>query len=254
MKIHFISFSTSDVVKLALAELIKLYGQNPIKSADVIVTIGGDGTVLRALHHLIKEDLLPVFSMNKGHFGFLTNIYSKDNLINRIQNAVKLTINPLLMEAEDVDGNIYKSYAINEVYVIRSSHQAAKIKISIDSNIRINELVSDGLILATPTGSTAYNYSAHGPILPLDSNILAITPISPFRPRHWRGAIVDSGSKICFDIIDHLKRPVSVVADFDEFSNIVKVNIHEDKSIKINMLFDEGIDLREKMIQEQFEG
>lgn len=254
MRMRFITFSSSEFVRSSMADLVEIYGQSELEDAEVIVTLGGDGAVLRTVHSLINVSDLPIFSMNRGTLGFLTNSYRAGGLVERIRDAAECAIHPLVMYAIDDKGQTIRDYAVNEVYLMRSTHQAAKVKITVDSVVRLPELVADGLIIATPVGSTAYNYSAYGPILPFGSNVLAITPISSFRPRRWRGAVLDASSSIELDILEQHGRPVSVVADFAEYSEVGHVSIAVDRSIAVRMLFDKTLGLAEKMTAEQFVG
>lgn len=250
MKIHFVYSSNSRSIS-AYKFMTKAYGQSDLDNADCIVVLSGDGMVLRAFHETYQRKL-PVYGMNRGGFGFLTNDYGKANLIERIQRAVALKFHPLRVVAEKDNGEKFSTIAINEVYLLRETHQAAKIEVEVNGVVRIEELVCDGLITATAVGSTAYNYSANGPIIPLNSNLLALTPISAFRPRCWRGALLYSDSVLQFDVIDHLRRPVCVVADYDEFRQASKVKVFEDKEVELTLLLDEGNSLEKKFLQEQF--
>jgi NAD+ kinase len=231
--------------------MTKRYGQSPVEEADCIVVLSGDGMVLRAFHETIAENI-PVYGMNRGKVGFLTNTYSKDNLIERIQNAVPAKIYPLMVRTEDPNGNINEEIAINELYLLRQTHQSAKIKIIANGEVKIRELICDGVITATPTGSTAYNYSADGPIIPPGTDLIALTPISSFRPRRWRGALLNSSVKLEFEIIDHVRRPVCAVADYVEFRNVSKVTVAERKDIALTLLFDPQNSLSQRIIDEQF--
>lgn len=250
MKIHFVYSSNAKSVS-AYKYMVKAYGQAELEEADCVVVLSGDGMVLRAFHETFERKL-PIYGMNRGGFGFLTNNYSRDNLIERIQNAVPLKIHPLRVIAERDNGEKSSTIAINEVYLLRETHQSAKIKVTVDGAVRLKELVCDGLISATAVGSTAYNYSANGPIIPLNSKLMALTPISPFRPRCWRGALLPSDSILHFEVLDHLRRPVCAVADYDEFRQASKVMVFQDKKVELTLLLDKDNSLEKKFIQEQF--
>lgn len=252
MKIHFFAFGKSEFVRNAFSELVELYGQHPIEDADVLVSVGGDGSVLRAAHSIIGVTSIPIFGINRGSYGFLTNTYKSNSLIERLQSASAFHLHPLVMEVLDSNGQMKTDYAINEVYVMRSTHQAVKLKISINGVVRMHELVGDGLIIATPVGSTAYNYSANGPILPFQSQTLAITAISSFRPRGWHGAVINDSSLIDISILDNLNRPVTIVADYLEYSGVKQLSVSLDKTRAVSLLFDRERTLDEKIILEQF--
>jgi NAD+ kinase len=235
----------------ALARLEARYPPVATGEADVIVALGGDGFMLETLHHHLDRHV-PIYGMNKGTVGFLMNDYSEDDLEERIERAVPASIHPLAMKAECMDGSVVEALAINEVALLRQSRQAAKIGISIDGKERLSELVCDGVLLATPAGSTAYNLSAHGPILPVSSNVLALTPISAFRPRRWRGAILPREAKVVFEVHDPKHRPVSATADTTEARHIVRVSVHENRDVALAMLFDAEHGLEERILKEQF--
>ena len=249
-----IAFMASDVPEAqeAKAELEKRYGSVPFEDADVIVALGGDGLMLRAMHETVSTGKA-VFGMKRGStVGFLLNDYSPDNLLERIQQAEVTEIYPLNMVAEDVSGKEHEALAFNEVSLFRETHQAAKLKISIDGRVRMEELICDGLIIATPVGSTAYNLSAHGPILPISSPLLVMTPISPFRPRRWRGAILPKEAFIRIDVQEVRKRPVAAVADNREYRNVKWVEVTQDETVSVKLMFDPGRTLAERVIAEQF--
>lgn len=231
--------------------MAKAYGQADLKDADCIVVLSGDGMVLRAFHETVAQQV-PIYGMNRGGLGFLTNDYAKENLIERIRKAIQFKMHPLRVIATNKSGETFSTIAINEVYLLRETHQTAKIKVTVNNTTCLNELVCDGLITATPVGSTAYNYSANGPILPLHSQLLALTPISPFRPRCWKGALLTDDSSLQFDVIDHLRRPVCVVADYEEFRQISSVSVFEDKDIELTLLLDPDNSLEKKFMKEQF--
>ncbi len=218
---------------------------------DVIVALGGDGFMLEVLHKQIGCSI-PVFGMNRGSIGFLMNDFHVDDLLARLNASEPAIIRPLRMIGETVDGVQFDELAINEVSLFRQFHQAAKISISVDGKPRMSELIADGILVCTPTGSTAYNLSAHGTIIPLDARVLALTPISAFRPRRWRGALLNHQSVVRFDVIEPEKRRVSAVADNREIRNVKFVEVRESKSIKLTMLFDKGRALDERIALEQF--
>ena len=252
-KIEKISFVASDGkdAQDALETLTRLYGNTDPDDADVIVALGGDGLMLQTAHKFMNTNI-PVYGMNRGSVGFLMNEYDEENLPERLQAAEPTEIHPLGMTAICTDGTSHSAQAINEVSLLRQTHQAAKLSISIDSQVRMPELICDGLIVATPAGSTAYNLSAHGPILPINSPLLALTPISPFRPRRWRGALVPNAARIKINILHSDKRPVSVAADHVEIRDVESVEIAENQSASNLMLFDPGHSLDERILREQF--
>jgi NAD+ kinase len=250
MKIHFSAADTKGA-QAALSELTAIYGDHPMASADVCVALGGDGSMLRALHDSIQHGK-PVFGMNRGSVGFLLNEYRSENLMERLKVAQTVTLKPLRMSVTTLGGGHEEALAINEVSLLRETRQAAKLSIHIDGILRLNELICDGVIVATPAGSTAYNLSAHGPIIPLEAGLLALTPISAFRPRRWRGALLPQGSRLSFTVQEPDNRPVSAVADFTEIRDVEKVEVWKDHSVSINLLFDPEMNLDERMIKEQF--
>ena len=219
--------------------------------ADVIIALGGDGLMLQTLHASMKDGT-PIFGMNCGSVGFLMNRYEEDNLLERLEQAKLSLLHPLKMSATSADGQTHEALAINEVSLLRESAQAAKLKISIDDRVRMEELICDGVLVSTPAGSTAYNLSAHGPILPIEAALLALTPISAFRPRRWRGAILQEVAKVSISMLENEKRPVSAVADHAEFRNIVKVDIQQDRRHQLFMMFDADHSLDERILTEQF--
>lgn len=249
-----IAFVASDVpvAQTARATLIQRFGQTDEAEADVIVALGGDGFMLHTLHRTQNLDA-PVYGMNRGTVGFLMNEYSEPDLMERLEAAVEEVLNPLSMTAKTVDGKVHKALAINEVSLLRAGPQAAKLKITIDGRLRLAELVCDGALLATPAGSTAYNYSAHGPILPIGSDVLALTAVAAFRPRRWRGALLPKSAEVRFDVLDAEKRPVMADADSLWVENVVWVVIRSEPSIAHRILFDPGHGLEERLIREQFE-
>lgn len=249
-----IAFIDSGTDKAASAKkrLCHIYGNHPVSDADVIVALGGDGFMLNTLDKYMELDT-PIYGMNRGSIGFLMNEYSEENLEDRLNQAEMTQIHPLDMTATDENGEIYRCIAINEVSFLRQTFQAAKLRISIDDQVRLEELICDGILVATPAGSTAYNLSAHGPILPINSPLLALTPISAFRPRGWRGAILPSEAIIRIEVLEPEKRPVSAaVANNSEIRHVVDVVIKELRTVSINMLFDKGHSLEERVLREQF--
>lgn len=249
-KIAFVATEMPEA-QTALAHLTAQYGNASPDEADVIVALGGDGLMLQTLHEHIHRQI-PIYGMNRGSVGFLMNEYRDDNLKERLAAAECATIHPLRMRATLADGSRHEALAINEVSLLRETYQAAKIRISIDGKTRMEELICDGVLVATPAGSTAYNLSAQGPIVPIDAALLALTPISAFRPRRWRGALLSHRAKVRFDILEADKRPVSAVADHTEFRRVRDVEVEEDNSIDLYMLFDPDHGLEERIITEQF--
>ena len=247
--LSFVASSSPDARK-ALKELKNFYPSVKPDSADIIIALGGDGFALSTLHKYIKYKA-PIFGMNRGTVGFLMNEYRSDKLFERLKHTKQVTLLPLKMIAT-TKGRKKQAIAINEVSILRETRQAAKIKISIDGIIRMKELVCDGILISTPAGSTAYNLSAHGPILPLEAEILALTPISAFRPRRWKGALLPRKSTVRIDILEAEKRPVSAVADHTEVRDVSSVEVSVDVDKKIRMLFDEEHNLEERIINEQF--
>ncbi|MDH5723027.1 MAG: NAD kinase [Alphaproteobacteria bacterium] len=248
-----ICFYTSERPKAreALEILQKFYGDTPVKKADILVVLGGDGTMLRALHRYVDIDI-PIFGMNLGTFGFLLNEYRKENLIERIEKSTSFVVHPLRMTGQDTNNKEFSELAFNEVSLLRETHNAAKLMLFVNDEIRIPMLVCDGVMVSTPLGSTAYNSSAGGPIVPLGANVLPITPISAFRPRHWPGALINNTSSVRLDVVKPKERPVSVSADFTEIRDIMSVTIKEDLSISSTLLFDDTYHLEERIFQEQF--
>lgn len=229
--------------------------ERAFEEADAIVAIGGDGAMLATLHRTLETDpprKRPVFGMNRGSVGFMLNHYDDANLIERIQNAVPVSVHPLRMRATQRSGIVFEALAINEVSLLRETYQAAKLRILVDGIERMPELICDGAIVATPAGSTAYNLSAHGPVIPLGSGLLALTPISAFRPRRWRGALLRHTTHISFEILDPHHRPVSAVADNDEVRDVVHVEVFEDRAYDLTLLFDKDFSFEERILAEQF--
>ncbi|MGI9492602.1 MAG: NAD kinase [Geminicoccaceae bacterium] len=235
----------------ALLDLRRLYGDAPDGEADILVVLGGDGFMLETLHSVMERPVR-IYGMNLGTVGFLLNEYRSDQLKERLSDAVPVALHPLRMRAQMRSGVIEDGLAINEVSLFRESRQAAQIKIAIDGVVRMQELVCDGVLVATPAGSTAYNLSAHGPILPTAANLVALTPINAFRPRRWRGALLPCSSHFRFDVMDPEKRPVSAVADYTEIRDVVSVEVWEDQTNSLTLLFDPEHDLEERILNEQF--
>ena len=251
MKIHFTA-GDYPLAQEAFAELTRKYGQSPLAGADRIVALGGDGFLLKTLHQYLSAQL-PVYGMNRGSVGFLLNPYRADDLPKRLLAAQSVTLHPLRMTTIDKSGESATALAFNEVSLFRQTYQASKLRILIDGVERLAELICDGVLLSTPAGSTAYNLSAHGPIIPLDANILALTPISAFRPRRWKGALLPHRSVVAIDVLDMKKRPTSAVADDTEIRDIQHVEIREDRSVQMRVLFDPENGLAERILQEQFQ-
>jgi NAD+ kinase len=235
----------------AKARLSNLYGAVSEDEADVVVALGGDGFMLETLHRNLAMRR-PIYGMNRGSVGFLMNDYREDQLMERIAAAEQAIIHPLRMAAMDSHGERHEALAINDVSLLRETRQTAKLRILIDGRPRLEELICDGALVSTPAGSTAYNLSAHGPIIPIDAQVLALTPISAFRPRRWRGALLSHKAKVTFQILEADKRPVSAVADNFEVRGVIEVQILEDRSICLAMLFDAGRSLEERVLSEQF--
>lgn len=250
LSIHILSDKTPAALS-ASKELSSLYCSVPVAKADVIVVLGGDGFMLQTMHRYLNKNK-PLYGMNRGTVGFLLNSYSPDNLIDRIKKAMMIDLHPLEMTAITSSGKEYKAMAINEVSLLRQTHQTANLKISINGKTRLDSLVCDGVIIATPAGSTAYNLSAHGPILPIDANLLALTPISAFRPRRWHGALLKDHYKVTFTVKDYKKRPVSATADYTEVKNVVSVSVKEKTDVHLPVLFDVEHNLEERILKEQF--
>jgi NAD+ kinase len=246
----FISADTEDAHEAA-ARLAVLYGQFGVEDAEVIVALGGDGFMLQTLHDHMDTGRR-IYGMNRGTVGFLMNSYSETGLRERVRAATPETIRPLVMETTTTSGDTATLRAINEVSLFRQSAQAARIRIRVDDHVRLDELVCDGVMVATPAGSTAYNLSAHGPILPLDAPLLALTPVSPFRPRRWRGALLPNRSVVTFEILEAAKRPVNAVADHAEVKSVASVSVRESRRSTVTLLFDESHSWNERILTEQF--
>ncbi|MFC4270641.1 NAD kinase [Sneathiella chungangensis] len=250
MKIYFTA-SESEDAQTALTMLETRYPHVASDEAEIIVALGGDGFMLETMHRFMDSNL-PIYGMNKGTVGFLLNNYKEDGLVERL-NAGEITeLHPLKMTAVDMHGRKTEALAINEVSLLRESRQTAKIRISIDDHVKVAELTCDGILVATPAGSTAYNYSAHGPILPVNAGVLALTPISAFRPRRWRGAILPKEARIELNVLEAVKRPVSAVADAVEVRDVATVIVEEKRDITIRLLFDPEHNLEKRILDEQF--
>ncbi len=243
--------SSSPKAQEALGVLEKRYGNVAVEDAEVVVAIGGDGFMLQTLHRTMSSGL-PIYGMNRGTIGFLMNQYAEDDLMERLEKAETSELHPLRMHAVRDAGTEMEALAINEVSLLRQTRQAAKVRISINGKVRVEELICDGILVSTAAGSTAYNLSAHGPILPLNAGVLALTPISPFRPRRWRGALLSREVRIKLEILDHFKRPVSATADATEVRDVVSVTIEEARDVALKVLFDPEHNLEERVLQEQF--
>jgi NAD+ kinase len=249
-RIGFLAAPT-EVAAAARARLVARYGEAPPEKAAVIVALGGDGCMLETQHRLLGRNI-PVYGMNCGSVGFLMNNYREDGLLQRLADAQAAVLHPLRMHTLDAAGALAEALAINEVSLLRETRQAAKIRILIDGKVRLPELICDGILVSTPAGSTAYNLSAHGPIVPLGANLLPLTPISAFRPRRWRGALLPSDAEVVFEILEAEKRPVAAVADYTEVRDIRRVEVREDRSVTLTLLFDPDHGLSERIIAEQF--
>jgi NAD+ kinase len=249
-KIAFVA-ADNEAAARAQVQLNHLYGAVPPAEADVIVALGGDGFMLETLHRHIDRHV-PIYGMNRGTVGFLLNAYSEADLMARLERAERVRLHPLVMKAAGANGDSFEAMAINEVSLRRETRQAAKIRISIDGRVRLEELICDGVLVATPAGSTAYNLSAHGPIIPMGAGVLALTPISAFRPRRWRGALLSHQATVTFEILESDKRPVAAVADYTEAKDVVRVDIYEDRGIGLELMFDPEHNLEERILAEQF--
>ena len=247
--LHFVA-SEAPEAQIMLAKLSARYGNCSPEDATAIVALGGDGFMLQTLHAFLHRGV-PIYGMNLGSVGFLMNTFRDDDLSRRIDAAEPTKIRPLLMRTVSPAGE-RTALAFNEVSLLRQTHQAAKLQILLDGKVRLEELVCDGILVSTPAGSTAYNLSAHGPILPIDSALLAITPLSAFRPRRWRGALLPRHVQIRFEVLEHAKRPVSAVADNTEVRDVSRVEVAEDRDTTVTMLFDPGHSLDERILAEQF--
>jgi len=249
-KIAFVASDMPEAIE-ARKRLVKRYGEVEATDADAIVTLGGDGHMLQTLHRYMNDGI-PIYGMNRGSVGFLMNEYKEEDLPGRLAAAEVSRIHPLAMLAYDAAGKAHKALAINEVSLFRERHQAAKLQIMVDGKVRMEELVCDGVLVATPAGSTAYNLSAHGPILPINAPLLALTPISPFRPRRWRGALLPNKVHLSIQVLEPEKRPVSAVADHYETRGVTRVEVEKARNIELFMMFDADHSLDERVLAEQF--
>lgn len=243
--------SSAEPAQAARAELVARYGDTAPETADVIVALGGDGFMLQTLH-ATQALPAPVYGMNRGTVGFLMNAYARSGLRERLAAAEETVINPLAMRATDADGAVHTALAINEVSLLRAGSQAARLRISVDGRVRLEELVCDGALVCTPAGSTAYNFSAHGPILPIGSDVLALTAIAAFRPRRWRGALLPMHANVQIEVLNPEKRPVMADADGSSAGRVVLVEVRSEPSIRHRLLFDPGHGLEERLLREQF--
>lgn len=245
--------SVTRPAQAARERLVSQYGDCAVEDADVIVALGGDGFLLETLHGLLDSGrAVPVYGMNCGSVGFLMNPFAEEELPERLGRAQAATLHPLRMHAVTRGGSVEEALAFNEVSLLRQIRQAAKVRITVDGRVRLEELACDGVLVSTPAGSTAYNLSAHGPILPLSANLLPLTPISPFRPRRWRGALLPSSAEVVFEVLEPDKRPVAAVADFTEVRDVALVAVSEDRGVATTLLFDPDQELSERIIAEQF--
>jgi NAD+ kinase len=243
--------SPAPEARSALKRLEKRYDAVDPEGASVIIALGGDGLMLQTLHRFMGADV-PIYGMHRGSVGFLMNEYGEDDLLERVRGAKLSVIHPLKMQAENLAGETLNALAVNEVHLFRQAAQSARLSLSVDGKERLSELVCDGVLVSTPAGSTAYNLSVGGPILPLKARLLALTPISPFRPRRWRGALLPNRAHVKITVLEADKRPVSAVADHTEFRNVLSVSVREERSIGLKLLFDPGHALEERILAEQF--
>jgi NAD+ kinase len=253
MKENKIAFLAADIPEAEAAEkaLKSRYPHVPPDQADIIIALGGDGFMLHTLHEFRKANVR-FYGMNRGSVGFLMNGFDTDNLLEKLDSAQPVELKPLRMTVTRIDGTTMEAPAFNEISLLRQTQQAAKLRISVDGVIRLEELICDGALVSTPAGSTAYNLSAHGPIVPIGSDILCLTPISAFRPRRWRGALLPHSAVVRFDILEPDKRPVSACSDYNEVRDVVSVEISEDPTTPVTILFDAEHNLEERILMEQF--
>ncbi|MGQ9365697.1 NAD kinase [Azospirillum sp. ST 5-10] len=254
-RLSFVCANTEEA-RAARTRLVHRYGHIPPEDADVVVALGGDGFLLETLHAgLRRNGIAPtaVYGMNRGSVGFLLNAYREEELHERVERAQRVTLHPLRMRAQRVNGDVIDAIGINEVSLLRETRQAAKLRISVDGRERLAQLICDGALVATPAGSTAYNLSAHGPIIPLGAGVLALTPISAFRPRRWRGALLPHTAQIRFEVLEAPKRPVSAVADSTEVREVESVTVGEARDVSLTLLFDPEFNFEERILKEQFE-
>ena len=243
--------SPAPEARTALRRLTKRYGGVAPETADTVIALGGDGLMLQTLHRFMGTDV-PIYGMHRGSVGFLMNEFKEEGLLERVVRAKLSVIHPLRMNAENVDGETLGALAVNEVHLFRQTAQSARLAVSVDGQERLSELICDGVLVSTPAGSTAYNLSVGGPILPLKARLLALTPISPFRPRRWRGALLPNKAQVKITVLEATKRPVSAVADHTEFRNVLSVTVREVRGIGLKLLFDPGHALEERILAEQF--
>ncbi len=248
-----VAFVAADTepAQAALAELTRRYNASPLEEADIIVALGGDGFMLETLHRTLDRGV-PIYGMHRGTVGFLMNEFRPDGLLERLARAQPVALHPLEMTACGKRGDKQKALAINEVSLLRQGRQAAKIRVRVDGIVRLDELAGDGVLVATPVGSTAYNLSAHGPIIPIAAGVLALTPISSFRPRRWRGALLPHSAKVAFEVLEADKRPVNATADYTEIRDVVCVEVRETREVTFTLLFDPEQNLEERVFKEQF--
>ena len=251
LRAAFVADRDSAASRAALRRLKARYPSTPPAAADTIVALGGDGFMLHTLHRFMNRDVA-IFGMNVGTVGFLMNVYGEEDLLKRLEAAERVRLHPLHMRAVQASGRHREALAINEVSLLREARQAAKIRVSVDGIVRLPELICDGVLVSTAAGSTAYNLSVHGPIIPLGVELLALTPISEFRPRHWRGALLPSGAQVRFDILEPKKRPVSAVANHTEVRGVTRIEVREDRTHDLCLLFDPEHNLEERILNEQF--
>ena len=249
MKIAIVSNHLNDPARLALVNLL---GQHRVEEAEVVLCLGGDGFMLETLHRF-QHYKKPIYGMNRGTIGFLMNDFTEEDVLEKIQNAERAVISPLLMRAELMDGSFVEHHAINEVSLLRSGSQAARLRVLVNGRERIDRLVCDGAMVSTPAGSTAYNYSAHGPIIPITANILAVTAVAAYRPRRWRGALIPMEAKVRFEVESPDRRPVHASADSKRTADVIAVDIEVDHSQEMTLLFDPGHGLEERILSEQFQ-
>ncbi len=243
--------SSAPEAQIARERLTKRYGGVHPNEATVVVALGGDGLMLQTLHRFMGTDI-PIYGMHRGSVGFLMNEFNEEELPDRIAKAKLSVIHPLKMRAENIQGEVHQALAINEVSLFRQTAQTARLSISVDGQERMSELICDGVLVATPAGSTAYNLSVGGPILPIKARLLALTPISPFRPRRWRGALLPNKASVRINVLEADKRPVSAVADHNEFRDVLSVSVREERNLGLKLLFDPGHALEERILAEQF--
>ncbi len=250
LRIGFVS-GPSETAKKAMSRLRARYDAVPPEEADIVVALGGDGLMLETLHRFMDRDVA-IYGMNRGTVGFLLNQYRESGLRRRLAIAERVELKPLHMRARTVSGEVIEAISINEVSLLRETRQAAKLRLSVDGTTRLDEMICDGVLVSTPAGSTAYNLSAHGPILPLGAELMALTPISAFRPRRWRGALLPGHARVQLEVLEPEKRPVSAVADYTEVRDVATVEVSETRSVTLKLLFDPEHNLEERVLKEQF--